>query len=128
MENISREGRRFISVSAMSEDQKPSEVESMRRLVRLGSKKMLTLMHYELDRHFDQETGKPAKRMSEACVKKAKIVFDQVRRDYGLNKPIESGTDLPDAETGASIAAAETKGKKLGISDLTIVGFEAKTG
>lgn len=109
----------------MSEEQ-PSEIERMRSLVRSGSKKMLALMHYELDRHFDESTGKPAKKMSEACVKKAKIVFDQVRRDYGLNKPIEIDADTVDTEAEASVVQAEEKGAVL--RRLRIVGTDAKTG
>lgn len=105
-----------------------SEIEAIRGRVTDGCRKLLDLMHYELDAHFDK-TGQPVKEMTEATCKRAKIVFDQVRREVGHNKPpAELGEASPAGEPMPG--ADEAEGKKSRLSKFRIVTGDAdsKTG
>jgi hypothetical protein len=109
----------------MSDHNEQEEVKRIRGLVKSGAKKMLALMHYELDTHFNQETGKPEKKMSEATTKKAKIVFDQIRRDYALNG---EGVPIEPSDEEAEASIAEATGKTDRLSKLRIVSHDSNAG
>lgn len=115
----------------MSDNTEQDEIRRIRGLVKSGAKKMLALIHYELDSHFDPATGKPEKKMSEATTKKAKIVFDQIRRDYSINgdgMPSDSGVPIDNGDEESEASIAEAHGKTDRLSKLRIVSPDSNTG
>ena len=87
-----------------------------------GCRKLLELLHHELDKHY--RNGKPTKVMSKATCERAKLVFDQVRRDFGVVKPPEVLGGQPPVPAEGEQEAPAAAGSPLSRVRLKI----AKTG